>query len=432
LANDRRCRPRPGQIAAATRHATRAIAGFLLLGSLLGSSAGAYVTIVDNGPSSNRVDVVVLGDGYTAADHAAGTYANDVDVYLDYMFSNTLNTDPFCRYRNYFNVHRIDVMSNESGADKPPEGIFVDTALGASYWYGGGAERFLYVDFFRVNTVLYYELAGADFSPEMHLIPVNDTKYGGGASTGGGYAVYAAGHSSAHEIAMHELGHAFGDLADEYGGEPGPYVGGEPGAVNVTKDPTGTKWSRWLGYDQPGIGVIGAYEGARYYDTGLYRPSENSKMRSLNRPYDAVGREKIILEIYELVDPLDGWLDNALPLVDPGDLYVDPVDDEVIDVEWYVDGQEVAGADSDTFNLFDYGYGVGDYEVSARAYDPTAFDPVDGWVRMNQSELEQSIVWHVTLTVPEPATPGLLAVGSLAGLAWALRHKRRTASTAAL
>jgi hypothetical protein len=369
-------------------------AGFALL-LCLGSPSRAFETILDNGPSSNRVDIVFMGDGYTAADHQAGVFADHVNGYLDTMFANVINSDPFYRYRHYFNVHAIEVVSNESGADQPPNGIYVDTALDASYWYDGDTERLLYVDVGKANAVRDAALAGSGFTAEMQFVTVNDTKYGGG---GGDYAVFSGGDAWAHEIALHELGHAFADLADEYGGYWWPYLGREPSEVNVTKSSSGQKWERWLGYDQPDIGVIGAYEGARYYDRNLYRPSLDSKMRNLGRPFDAVGREKIILEIYALVDPLDDWLGNSEKLIDPEHLYVERIDDDVIEVEWIVNGDTVDGAAGEVFDLRDYGYGEGEYSVSAVAYDPTAFDPVDGWVRMNESELMQTVTWTVTLS----------------------------------
>ncbi|MFN7865130.1 MAG: M64 family metallopeptidase, partial [bacterium] len=105
-----------------------------------------FTTIINNGPSSNRVDVVFLGDGYTSTDLMAGSYDSHVNTYVDYMFSNSLNSDPFYRYRNYFNIHKIDVVSNESGADVPPDNIFRDTALDASYYFDGSTERLLYID----------------------------------------------------------------------------------------------------------------------------------------------------------------------------------------------------------------------------------------------------------------------------------------------
>ena len=77
------------------------------------------------------------------------------------------------------------------------------------------------------------------------------------------------------------------------------------GSRNVTKLATG-KWDPWLGFiDSRNSDLnIGAFEGA-VYSTGLYRPSLNSKMRALNRPFDAVSREAFIHDIYQYVDPLD-------------------------------------------------------------------------------------------------------------------------------
>ena len=131
--------------------------------TLVGSrvSGAVLTTIVNNGPSSNRVDIVFLGDGYTTADIAAGTYANHINNYLNHMFSNSLNSDPFFRYRNFFNVHSIEVVSNESGADVPPEGIFRDTALDATYYSDGVNERFLGINNAKANAARNAGLAGA-------------------------------------------------------------------------------------------------------------------------------------------------------------------------------------------------------------------------------------------------------------------------------
>ncbi len=373
---------------------------------------GAYLTLWDNGPSENRVDISFLGDGYTAADITT-TYGSHIDSMLNHLFNEGEN--PYPRYQNFFNVHRVDVISNESGADIPPEDIFRDTALDASY-YIAGIERLLYINEAKANQVLIDNLPDISLA-EIRLVTVNDTKYGGG---GGYYAVYAGGNSSATEIALHELGHSFNGLADEYGGTPGPYTGSEPSEVNVTKSPTGDKWSHWLGYEQPGIGVIGAYEGARYYDTGLYRPSFDSKMRSLGRPFDAVSREKIILDIYNLVDPLDSWLDNTTTLINPDNLWVDLIDPNVIDINWFVNDILVTGAEDEWFRPKDYGFGSGIYEVTARAFDST------DWVRINRDALEQSITWTVKVEVPEPGTlVGLLTVSILALIGSARRVGER-------
>ena len=394
--------------------------------TLVGEPAlgASLTTLINSGSSSNRVDVVFLGDGYTSMDLTTGTYDNHINSYINYFFSNSLNTDPFYRYHNYFNIHKIDVVSNESGADVPSKGIFRDTALDATYSFDGVTERLLYINSSKANTVRNAALATAQFTAEMQFVTVNDARYGGG---GGAYAVFAGGNASASEIALHEVAHAFSNLADEYGGNPNLYAGAEPIGVNVTKDATGNKWARWLGYNQSGVGAIGAYEGGSYYDMGLYRPSGNSKMRSLNRPFDAVSREKIILDIYNLVNPLDSWLDNTTLLFDADQLFVKPIDKSVINLEWFVDGTLIPLATEEVFSLSNFGYGPGRYTVTARAFDPMGFNPVSGWVRMNQSNLEQFISWDVAITdtaaAPEPTTIGGLAIAGISLLS-AKRRRR--------
>ena len=372
------------------------------------------ITMVNNGPSANRVDIVFLGDGYTAADLNA-SYVTHINTMLTHMFNE--GQDPYPRYANFFNVHRINVTSNEQGADIPLDNIFRDTALDASYYFDGVTERLLYIDETKSDNALAVGLRGASFGAEVRLVTVNDTKYGGG---GGFYAVYAGASSSATEVALHELGHSFNGLADEYGGDPNTYIGPEPSAINVTTDPTGTKWAHWLGHSEPSFGVIGAYEGAGYHDFGLFRPSVDSKMRSLDRPFDAISREKIVLDIYDWVDPLDSWLDNSAVLINPDHLAVDVIDPGVISVDWFVNGNQVGGAGDETFRLRDFGFGPGSYEVTARAFDTNP-----DWVRINLEQLEQSITWDVIQTVvPEPSSLTLLGIGVL-GLLGYTRWRRK-------
>ena len=378
----------------------RVFSAFVVL-TLLGQLAQAqFDTLIDNGPSSNRVDIVFLGDGYTQTDLNAGTYDTHVTGYLNFMFNNVFGAaDPFPRYKNFFNAHAIEVVSNESGADKPSLGVLVDTALDASY-ESSGIDRLLTVKNSKANARRNTALAGTNVTADMQLVTVNDTKYGG---SGGAWATYAGGNFWANDVAMHEVAHSFSALADEYVTYDDPHVGGEPSEVNVTKDATGAKWAHWLGFDDPrGSNLdIGVHEGARYYETDIYRPSPNNKMREVNRAFDAVSREKIILDIYAHVDPVDDWLDNLLPLED-SQLWVDVVDAEVIGVEWSVDGTLVPGATGDTFDAADFGFGPGTYSVVARAYDTVLDHTQDGslldLVRRDFNELEQEISWSLVVT----------------------------------
>ena len=372
----------------------------VILGIFTHISNAQFDTLIDNGPSNNRVDIVFLGDGYTALDLFQGHYESHVNGYLDYMFhSESVLTDPFSRYHQFFNAHAIEVASNESGADIPSQGTLVDTALDATYETSGIA-RLLTINSGKANALRDTALLGTGITADMQLVTVNHTKHGG---SGGSWATYPGGNASAREIPLHEIPHSFSGLADEYISSNSPYPGNEPTEINVTIDPTGSKWSHWQGFEDPrGSNLdIGVYEGGRYYQSGIYRPSPNSKMRSLGRAFDAVSREKIILDIYEHVDPLDDWLTNSSTLENTT-LWVDVVDTEVIQVEWSVDGAVVAGATGETFNAADYGFGAGTYSVVARAYDEILDHVQDGslldLVRRDLDQLEQQLVWALVIT----------------------------------
>ena len=379
----------------------------------------AFDTIAEHGPSSNRVNTFFLGDGYTAADISGGTYTTHVQNYVNYMFANSLNSDPFYRYRNFFNLYKVNVVSNQSGADEPQNGVVKDTALDATYRYDGVTDRLLYINDAKANAALNAAIAGSGKTAQMKFVTVNDTIYGGG---GGTYAAYAGGNSSALEIALHENGHSFSHLADEYGGFTTPYVGAEPTEVDVTKDPTGAKWSAWLGYNDPTGSVVGAYNGGRYYDSGIYRPTANSKMRALGVPFNAVSREKIIQDIYTIVRPLDSYTSNSVALVDPPSLDAVRVDNAVVDTQWSVDGVlDAAATGSSSLSVSGLALSLGHHAITLRAFDPTGFDPVNGWVRRQTNLLQENVAWDVVVT-PEP---GMMAIGMLT-IVGVLSVRRRT------
>lgn len=367
-------------------------------------AAPTLTTVRHNGPSANRVDIVFLGDGYRASDLDTD-YLSHINSQLQYMFEE--QQDPYPRYASFFNVHRIDVISNETGADIPPDGVFRDTALDAKYFWDGVTERLLYINDAKANAMLTAGLAGADFSAEMKMLTVNSDKYGGG---GGTWAVYAGGNSSANDVALHEMAHSFSGLADEYF-STATYTGGEPSAVNVSKLATGEKWAPWLGYvdpQHPGLGPVGAFEGGMYHSRGIYRPTATSKMAVLGQPFNAVARDKIIRDIYRFVDPLDGWLDNSALVsgIDPR-LSVEVVDPDVISVEWFVDGVLAVGVTGETFSPVEFGLDPGTYEIRARAYDPT------DWVRMDRSQLEQTVSWNVRIDASAPELLMTVAAGDI-------------------
>ena len=122
------------------------VVAFLWSGTSTGQ-AEEMISIV-TGPPSNRVDMVFLGDGYQ--EHELPLYETHIGSMVEYMFTQ----EPFNRYENFFNQHRINVVSNESGADVPPDDIDVDTALGATYYFDGETERLLYIDALSADQTL--------------------------------------------------------------------------------------------------------------------------------------------------------------------------------------------------------------------------------------------------------------------------------------
>ncbi|MEV0676570.1 M64 family metallopeptidase [Actinosynnema sp. NPDC050436] len=242
------------------------------------------VPVQQTGPADRRFDLVFVGDGYTASE--LGSYhAHVVDKWAELSA-----VEPFKSYKQYFNVWRVDVVSAESGVDNDPTlGVARDTALDMGFWCQGrdvNTERLLCVNQAKAGQF------GA-LAPEADQVIAlgNTAKYGG---AGGGVATAAGANAQAGQIAVHELGHSIGGLADEYDYPYDRYAGGEPTEPNTTADPGGAKWSRHLGQVSPDGGTVGAYEGSRYYRYGLYRPTENSIMRTLGREFNLVGREAMV------------------------------------------------------------------------------------------------------------------------------------------
>ncbi|MHC4220560.1 MAG: M64 family metallopeptidase [Planctomycetota bacterium] len=353
-------------------------------------------TITDNGPSANRIDLVFVGDGYL--DTQLGLYA----VHVNNGFHDLFDQEPFASYMTFFNVHRVDVVSNESGVDNDPvAGIDRDTALDMGFWCGG-IERFL-----CVNVGTAYEYAAS--APEVdHVLAVaNSSKYGGAGYTGSNLATFSGGNGIASEIAIHEIGHSLGKLADEYDNANGQtYTGPEPPVRNVsifdaaTMADAGRKWAAWLG--DPGIGhggLVGTYEGAFRHEFGIFRPTSTSKMRTLGRPFNLPSAEGLILEIYKIVDPIDDSTPTGHILAATDTVFVDPMDPvgHSLEVAWSLDASPIPNATAATLELGGLGMGLGVHELSVTVTDrtPLVRDEIAREIWMTRT-----LTWDVFATVP--------------------------------
>ncbi|ALG08465.1 M64 family metallopeptidase [Kibdelosporangium phytohabitans] len=244
-------------------------------------AAAEVVPIQQTGPSASRFDLVFVGDGYTASQMA--TYHQHVVN----RWAELTKIEPYKSLKQSFNVWQVNVVSNQSGVDgDPSQGVRRDTALDMNFWCGG-TERLL-----CVNETKAKQYAASAPQVDQVLAVANSTKYGG---AGGGVATSSGGNAQSGGIVAHELGHSIGGLADEYDYPNDLYTGSEPGEVNVSVYPSATmsqhrlKWYTYLGKASPDGGVIGTYQGAYYHRRGVYRPTDNSLMRTLGRPFNLIG-----------------------------------------------------------------------------------------------------------------------------------------------
>jgi hypothetical protein len=318
-------------------------------------------TLLANGPSANRIDLVFVGDGYRSDE--LGQYALDVDG----VWPSLLSEPPLDAYASYFNIHRVDVSSPESGVDNDPvQGIFKQTALDMGYWCSG-TQRLLCVNVQKANTQ-------ARLAPgkDCVLALANSSTYGGAGYSSLG--TLAGRNGSAIEIALHEFGHSFASLADEYDyGGPASYTGPEPSEADVTTHTEaellaqGLKWHLWL--DLPHVGT---FEGAMYSRFGIYRPTSNSKMRSLGRPFEEVNAERLVRHVYRFVRPIDAATPAGKHALDAS-FFVDPVDPvgHALDVQWSLDGVAIPGATGHTFDSANLALASGPHVLSVTVVDNT-------------------------------------------------------------
>ncbi|WP_122619039.1 M64 family metallopeptidase [Streptomyces sp. Tu 4128] len=315
---------------------------------------GEVVPIAETGPTADRLDVTIIGDGYTAAQQE--DFLQDARAKWDAV----TDIEPYKSYEGLFNVWAVQAVSQDSGVTgDPTQDVTRNTALG-SYFFCDEIERLICVDLDKTKSY-------ADKAPATDLVIVvsNSTKYGGAGYSGlagdygyDGVSTLSSDNAQSTLIAAHEMAHSIGLLADEYQYDGyGAYPGDEPAAANVSKltadrmAAQGAKWADWLGETDPSGGVVDTFEGGDYYEYGIYRPTANSIMRSLaTDQFNLPGREAMIAGFYRSANaltPLRNTVTKAtrftrlsVELADlgPGTGLSRP------QLRWYVDGREAKQA----------------------------------------------------------------------------------------
>jgi len=306
-------------------------------------SPGPLIELQKMGEPARKVDLLVLGDGYTAAEREK--FEKDARRFMEVLFA----TPPFREHRGDFNVWGLCPRADESGVSRPSSGIYRRSPLGATYDTFGTERYILTTDNRTLRDV-------ASFAPyEFIEILVNGQTYGGGGIFNQ-YATVAIDNLWAGYVGVHEFGHHFAALADEYYTSDVAYLPPtrktEPWEPNVTAllDPANLKWKEWVTAGTPVptpwdknefdqferaiqkqrkelraagkpeaeldalfrkerekedamlgaqkyAGKVGAFEGANYESKGYYRPEVDCIMFTRHQTFCAVCRmaiEKII------------------------------------------------------------------------------------------------------------------------------------------
>ena len=193
------------------------------------------ITIQKAGEPDAKVDFLILGDGYTAAE--AKKFEADARRLTEVLFS----TSPFKEHRKDFNVWAMSPPAGESGVSRPSTGIYRDSPIGATYDAFGSERYVLTFDNRSLREV-------AEFAPyEFIEVLVNNRTYGGGGIFNL-YSTVASDNAFANYVFVHEFGHHFAGLADEYYTSSVAYAPAadrvEPWEPNVTAllDVSSLKW----------------------------------------------------------------------------------------------------------------------------------------------------------------------------------------------
>ncbi len=201
-----------------------------------GASKAARVWAVwQSGAPADKVDLLLMGDGYTAGEMEK--WHADAKRLTEILFAAA----PFKEHRGDFNVWAVDTPAEQSGVSRPSDGVYRHSPLGAAY-DAFGSERYVLA---LQNRRLREAAAAAPY--EFIEIIVNDRKYGGGGIHNL-YATVSADNAFTPYVFVHEFGHHFAGLADEYYTSAAAYAAAEgrpePWEPNVTADSQAAKWSQ--------------------------------------------------------------------------------------------------------------------------------------------------------------------------------------------
>ncbi len=246
----------------------------------------AVTAILENGNPENKVDLVFVAEGYSAED--MDKFRADAKRFAGYLFE----MEPYKSRQEDFNIWAVESVSAESGTDIPHHDIWKNTVAN-SHFYTFKSDRYLTAP----DHTLLCKLTSNAPCDAIYVI-VNTDKYGGGGIFNY-YGLSMSDHKTAPMVFVHEFGHSFAGLADEYFYEYDDVLIGmyntevEPWEPNITSlVDFDKKWKHLL---PPGTAIptevkegepqlLGVYEGGGYMTKGIYRPVDNCRMRTNEAP----------------------------------------------------------------------------------------------------------------------------------------------------
>lgn len=239
------------------------------------AAARQPIPIHVSGASADKVDLLIIGDGYTQAEQAK--FKRDAQRLSSYLFS----VSPFKERAKDFNVWALSVPTKHSGVSRPSTGQYHPSSLSTSYDIFGSERYVLTTD----NRALREIAQNAPY--EFIEILVNNETYGGGGIFGQ-FSTAAAKNDWANYLFVHEFGHHFAALADEYYTSPVAYQTGaeiktEPWEPNVTalKIPDQLKWKQHV---KMNTALPTAWPKERYEDASRAYQKIRAELRKNQRP----------------------------------------------------------------------------------------------------------------------------------------------------
>ncbi len=329
-------------------------------------------TLYKAGPQDNRINVVILGDGFTESEMPK--FAAEAKKFADFFRSY----HPYNHYRDYFNFFAIRTPSKQSGitnpgtapdayADQPVEKK--ETFFGVSF--GELIHRLLTI----TKREAYLDVLATHFPAYDLVILLANTEYYGGA--GGSVAIFSLQENS-NNVGVHEVGHTLADLADEYWQEPyGLYLREGPNiTTNGSKD--AVRWKNWLDFPPIGIYPHGSEgEAARWY-----KPAQATcLMEYMDKEYCAVCREAVVESILGLVSPVEQIEPDTTSAIDADKqtafkLRLLKPNPNSLEVEWHLNGKRIAANTGELILKADQ---VPDGStLTATVFDSTAMSRRDG------------------------------------------------------